>query len=190
MGAREIAMARAAHSAPGCSRKARAVARRAVQLGMLGIGLSGVGFVAAIQQRDGEFVRLLLCVGPAVTWAAIGLSKSLRQPLEPTVHNWKIAILIMASILFLMPLAFRLNAEATMQQVVVVMAMHLFFELVVEKTLSSHLSLPNWTIKSPRPLLNWCEFNSGKSIGAKVCLVPTSRTPSARHSHRSAQPGK
>jgi len=124
-------------------------------IGMLGIGLSGVGFMAAITQKSESFVRTLLCAGSALTWATIGLSKSLRLPKEASVHYWKTAALGVAAALYLSPLAFRLDAHATVIVVVVVMSAQLGAHLLIEKLLSAASDLPNWRFMPPRGLVSW-----------------------------------
>lgn len=50
-------------------------------LSILGIALTGVGFVAAVKQKDASIVRLLVCWGSFLCWATFTLTKALHRSL-------------------------------------------------------------------------------------------------------------
>ena len=57
-------------------------------LSVLGIGMSGVGFVAAVVGAGS--VRTPLCVGACLTWATLAFHKALHKPAMPTAHWLKV----------------------------------------------------------------------------------------------------
>ena len=125
-------------------------------LSMLGIFLSGVGFVAAILGKPLAFSRYVMCCGAALTWVVTAATKSLHSPAVARVHNVKTALTALCSLVFLAPLAFRLPQLAT-SALVAANAVVLLAGLVASEFFLQPRTcmLKHWTIRPPRPLKTW-----------------------------------
>lgn len=138
-------------------------------ISMLGIFISGVGFVAAIVGKPLEFARSLICLGTALTWVTTAVTKSLHMPVDAHVHHVKVALIAACSLLFLLPLAFRLSQLAT-SVVVAASSVLLLVGLVASELCLGDAEhddfMHNWKVHPPRPLKTWDTYRD--LIGARV----------------------
>ncbi|KAL1524766.1 hypothetical protein AB1Y20_019649 [Prymnesium parvum] len=136
---------------------------------MLGIYITGIGFVSAIVGKPVEFCRPLLCGGAATTWCVTAITKSLHIPENAEVHYVKTALVALCSLAFLAPMAFRLPLLAT-SAVVTATAVALLACLVLSEwslgDSAGHGFMRGWRVLPPRPCKTADTIRT--NIGARV----------------------
>jgi len=149
-------------------------------LSMLGIYLTGVGFVAAIVGKSLQFSRFLMCSGAAMTWLVTAITNSLHKASagggteeeerqRSMVHHIKTALIAGCSFVFLAPLAFRLPQLTTSALVASTAVLLLAGTVFTEYTLAdeSHAEfMKRWKFHPPRALKYLDTMK--ESIGAEV----------------------
>uniref|UniRef100_A0A7S4T1A0 Uncharacterized protein n=1 Tax=Alexandrium monilatum TaxID=311494 RepID=A0A7S4T1A0_9DINO len=145
-------------------------------LSMLGIGITGVGFIALVSDAQAPSPALhdisstALCLGPAITWSAVGVTKLLHTPLSDVqAHTHKAAVLCGSALVFLAPRAFRLSdrrTQATAWFVTATMVLTFALQLLVEYANGSRMD--GWRLRAPRLLIDWADHAAGARVGARI----------------------
>jgi len=123
-------------------------------LSMLGIAVTGLGFVAAANGEALAITRQLLCFGPALTWLTLALQKGLHRGLVPTVHWTKVAAMLAFALIFLVPIASDLGVDATLLFTVLVETAVVASQILIQKAMTGCIPA-NWQWRRPRLLVDW-----------------------------------
>eukprot|EP00746_Dinoflagellata_sp_MGD_P138201 gnl/MRDRNA2_/MRDRNA2_71895_c0_seq1.p1 gnl/MRDRNA2_/MRDRNA2_71895_c0~~gnl/MRDRNA2_/MRDRNA2_71895_c0_seq1.p1 ORF type:complete len:949 (+),score=114.72 gnl/MRDRNA2_/MRDRNA2_71895_c0_seq1:127-2973(+) len=136
-------------------------------LGVLGIALTGVGFVAAVQGASLVFIKKLLCGGSALTWFTFSLNKALHKSNHPKVHWTKIFAFTVASAGFLVLWYIELDLVVTLSSVVGIMVA-ILITIITTEWFMTGVFPEAWRFRKPRLLMDWQQVRSGRLVGAHV----------------------
>eukprot|EP00440_Ansanella_granifera_P075942 gb/GFBE01082412.1/.p1 GENE.gb/GFBE01082412.1/~~gb/GFBE01082412.1/.p1 ORF type:complete len:862 (+),score=151.39 gb/GFBE01082412.1/:1-2586(+) len=139
----------------------------AFPLGMLGIAMTGLGYVAATLGNTAAFERQMLCLGPFLTWMTLTFQKSLHRASNLRMHTANLLVSTLLSFAFLLPLATELSAHGCMVVSIVLILAILCSEVAIQTITTSEVP-EGWTWHTPRLIADWREIREGRASIATV----------------------